>query len=166
MPQINSTQTRVHRAPRVTPFECTGYRAAQRDLKSSAQWTAAVVLFATRTDLNRPTCMSERATFTALVPPSRRCSLWKSRIVLIVSQSLNHTPLALMARTFDPTAPPTPAELKAAKQLVIKDEEGQDVTLGSLIDGDLPVIAIWIRHFVSFSRSSAARRASWGQPLT
>lgn len=51
---------------------------------------------------------------------------------------------------FDPSAPPTPAELKAAKQLLVQDEECKEVTLGSLLDaGELPVIAIWIRHFVS-----------------
>lgn len=52
--------------------------------------------------------------------------------------------------TFDPTTPPTPQKLEKAKQIVVKDEEGKDVLLGELLDGgEQPVIAIWIRHFVS-----------------
>jgi hypothetical protein len=60
---------------------------------------------------------------------------------------------SLHTMTFDPTTPPTPQELEKAKQITVKDEEGKDVLLGDLLDGgEQPVIAIWIRHFVSASR--------------
>lgn len=53
---------------------------------------------------------------------------------------------------FDAKTPPTPKELEVAAGLTVKDEEGQEVLLSSLYEGQ-KTICIWIRHFVSHVRT-------------
>lgn len=67
-------------------------------------------------------------------------------------------------KSFDPNSPPSAEELAKACQLMVKDEQGREVSLGEVLDagttataggkatggagGQPKTIAIWIRHFV------------------
>lgn len=56
----------------------------------------------------------------------------------------------MTATKFDPSTPPTPAALAAAGALIVRDEDNNDVSLGSLW-ADQKTIVIFIRHFVRVS---------------